>query len=454
MAHGKKMRRAIATAVLLVASLAEAHARSRREKDRDKAFSLTFENPYAEAREIFWIGGDDPASMGTIAAGETRSVTTYEGHAFGWRQLVEAETCAEGATCAAAEIDRGQMEGTVRAARGMELHVLGDEPPDFSAADEEREEERDDPFEATFANRAGYAMRLTSATDASRTVEIDAGQRETMLVRRGEEYDWTRDGELLYRSVVEFYGQRTHHFRDEVYTRLCSEKTPKSEPVITRTYRDELDQRDITVEILREEPLIAYLRNWTKPGDCADMESRVRRTGLSDAVVSGSRAVVVDRRALSANLYWSEHNATSVTNRLIRRAFRLATDLRGYAVDPGPHQEPLNFIQYARGGEYRPHCDGVCHRAKYARGGRVATLIHYCRAPESGGGTVFPAAGLKIQPEVDGAVLFAYKRDDGYMDDGNTLHTGCLVRGGVKQIVTMWMREDVNEEEHWDEFDS
>ena len=39
-------------------------------------------------------------------------------------------------------------------------------------------------------------------------------------------------------------------------------------------------------------------------------------------------------------------------------------------------------------------------------------------------------AGLEAAPrlarvvEDDGAVLFTYKQGDGYMDDGNTLHTG------------------------------
>ena len=49
-------------------------------------------------------------------------------------------------------------------------------------------------------------------------------------------------------------------------------------------------------------------------------------------------------------------------------------------------------------------------------------------------------------------MLFTYQQGDGYMDDGNTLHTGCLLREGVKQIVTMWMREDVHDGEPWSDF--
>ena len=38
------------------------------------------------------------------------------------------------------------------------------------------------------------------------------------------------------------------------------------------------------------------------------------------------------------------------------------------------------------------------------------------------------------------------------MDDGNTQHAGCLVKAGSKQIVTMWMREDVHASEPWSDF--
>ena len=147
-----------------------------------------------------------------------------------------------------------------------------------------REQERDDPFEAHFTNRAAYNMRLTDTKNASRTVDVAPGATRIWSVRRGEHYDWTSgDGELLYRSVIEFYNQKKHDFREELHTALCAEKTPPSEPVRVAEYHDALDGRDLQVEILREEPLIAYLPNWTKPGDCADMEGRALRIGhLSD----------------------------------------------------------------------------------------------------------------------------------------------------------------------------
>jgi len=421
----------------------QAYARSRlaAAAKANEPFALVFENPFDEPRELFWIG-TEPSLMGALEPRGEFTVNTYEGHAFGWRPPTEAETCTT-----------DELEGTVFAARGMGRHVFGEAPRVLDAAAKKREQDRDDAFEASFTNRADYAMTLTDARNASRSEEMAPGATRLWAVARGDHYDWTSaDGELLYRSVIEFYGQRRHDFREELHTLLCAEKTPRSAPVRVSAYRDELDGRDLEVEILREEPLIAYLPNWTKPGDCADLESRALRVGLANAQVFGERNVIADRRAISANLDWSARNGSSITNHLIKRAFRLVERLRPYDVAPGPFQEPLNFIQYAQGGEYRPHCDGVCHRTPYARGGRVATLIHYCRAPEVGGATVFPKVRLKVQPEDNGAVLFTYKQGDGYMDDGNTLHTGCLLRDGVKQIVTMWMREDVHDGEPWSDF--
>ena len=108
------------------------------------------------------------------------------------------------------------------------------------------------------------------------------------------------------------------------------------------------------------------------------MEGRALRIGLADAQVFGERNVIADRRAISANLEWSQSNETSITNHLIKRAFKLAEKLRPYDVTPGPFQEPLNFIQYAHGGEYRPHCDGDCGMRSVRSGRRVASSLLYC----------------------------------------------------------------------------
>ena len=148
--------------------------------------------------------------------------------------------------------------------------------------------------------------------------------------------------------MIERYGQDRHRFREEQHTRLCAEATQPSTPVDVRQYHDTIDGREVEMHVLREDPFIVYLKNWTIGDECADMEAQATRIGLSAAQVFGEQSVIADRRAISANLNWNNRNASSVNNRLIERAFAFAAKQRGYAIQPGPFQEPLNFIQSAR----------------------------------------------------------------------------------------------------------
>lgn len=386
---------------------------------------MTFVNRYDAAREIYWISESGEFNrMGSVDGGYGEfHVNTFEGHEFGWRLEEDTEECGE------------ELDGRVQMRRDVVRYVLGDEFPVNVA-------EIADEFSCQFVNKSPYAMRINGTI-------VHPQESTTLSVRRGEFYDWTtlEGGELLYRSVIERFGQSPQIFREEKHTMLCSDKTPKS-PTVRETQYDD----HIKMEVLREDPLIAILKNWTTAEECASLETEAHRAGLTGAQVFGENAIVADRRAQSANVYWDVHNDTSVSNSLIRRAFELARKLKGYDVLPGPAQEPLNFIEYGYADEYRPHCDGVCHRAKYARGGRVATLIHYCKAPSQGGATVFPKIQTKVVADDNDALLFTYKGDDGYMDDGHTLHTGCLVKQGPKKIVTMWMRENVHDGEPWSNF--
>ncbi|KAJ8607852.1 hypothetical protein CTAYLR_008801 [Chrysophaeum taylorii] len=387
---------------------------------------MVFVNPYLEARELYWISpGGEVSLMGSLAgsSGEL-SMTTYAGHEFGWRVALGANECS-------AE----ELEGRVVIDKRATRYVLGEKME--TSVDES---ESFEPFECAFVNRSPRPMMVNETV-------VPPNGNTTVVVRRGETFDWTdaATGELLYRSVVERRGQTPQTFRVEDHTTLCSDATPPSLGRRRTTYADVTEGRDIDVDVLSEDPWIVLLRNWTSREECDDLERQALRTGLSGAQVFGATSIIADRRALSANLYWNERDDSDVANRLIRRAFDLARHQQGYDVVAGPAQEPLNFIQYAYAEEYRPHCDGVCRRKPYARGGRVATLIHYCKAPTLGGATVFPKLKLKVIPNDDDALLFAYKRpQDGYMDDGFTLHAGCLLKSGTKQIVTMWMREDVH----------
>ena len=79
------------------------------------------------------------------------------------------------------------------------------------------------------------------------------------------------------------------------------------------------------------------------------------------------------------------------------RFYDVARKVTGYELYP-PGQEPVNWLFYKPGYEYRPHCDGNCRANGIRYGDRVCTSLLYCTVAEEGGGTVFTVDELKFLP--------------------------------------------------------
>jgi prolyl 4-hydroxylase len=113
---------------------------------------------------------------------------------------------------------------------------------------------------------------------------------------------------------------------------------------------------------------------------------------------------------------------------------------------PVDHGEGLQILRYRPGAEYRPHHDyfDLKHPGSakiLERGGqRVATLVMYLHAPESGGATTFPDVGLEVAPVRGNAVFFSYDRAH---IATRTLHGGAPVTTGEKWVATKWLRQGV-----------
>lgn len=73
--------------------------------------------------------------------------------------------------------------------------------------------------------------------------------------------------------------------------------------------------------------------------------------------------------------------------------------------------------------------------------------------PEEGGGTSFTKADIFVRPQRGMATFFAYRGEDGYMDNGFTEHSGCPVTKGEKWITTLWMRDGVDKDHTWGMYD-
>jgi hypothetical protein len=143
-----------------------------------------------------------------------------------------------------------------------------------------------------------------------------------------------------------------------------------------------------------------------------------------------------------------------VVTRIARRKFAFAREVAGYEVEEGVGQEPVNAVYYKDDGDqYRPHCDGECHGARYTLGARIASALTYCEIADEGGYTLFTRVGLKVVPKRRQMLFFGYFFGDdevgAAMDDGWTEHTGCPVHKGRKWIATMWYRKGVTVEKDW-----
>jgi prolyl 4-hydroxylase len=114
---------------------------------------------------------------------------------------------------------------------------------------------------------------------------------------------------------------------------------------------------------------------------------------------------------------------------------------------PVPNGEGIQILNYAGGGEYRPHFDyfpdnvgGRVHTAK--SGQRIITVIMYLNDVKAGGATVLPDINLSVYPKKGSALYFSYVNSVGQVDP-STLHGGAPVVEGEKWIATKWIRERI-----------
>ncbi|KAH8069737.1 procollagen-proline 4-dioxygenase [Aureococcus anophagefferens] len=166
---------------------------------------------------------------------------------------------------------------------------------------------------------------------------------------------------------------------------------------------------------------------------------------------TGAAAVLVDGFATEKESRTSRRDDAQPHGGDAQRARR-----RGHpgcrALRYGGGQEPLNVVRYGPGDAYPGHCDGSCDGTPYLPGGRVASVVVYCEAAAAGGDVVFPGAGVRPQSPAPGSALFLGYRDERdhspslhLMDGGLTRHAGCEVTAGEKWVLTLFLRDGVDD---------
>ena len=128
---------------------------------------------------------------------------------------------------------------------------------------------------------------------------------------------------------------------------------------------------------------------------------------------------------------------------LVRQVEDKITDLLGLQPELG---ETIQGQRYIVGQQFKPHHDFFHTTGDYwpemerTGGQRTWTAMIFLNAPEEGGQTAFPEAGIKVSPR-PGNLLAWNNLDAKGQPNHNTLHQGCPVVAGAKYIVTKWYRE-------------
>lgn len=128
---------------------------------------------------------------------------------------------------------------------------------------------------------------------------------------------------------------------------------------------------------------------------------------------------------------------------LVRQVQDKIDDLLG--IEP-LHGETAQGQRYAVGQQFKPHHDFFYPSEPYwpemdkCGGQRTWTAMVFLNAPEEGGHTAFPNAGIKVAPRA-GNLLAWNNLDANGHPNPFSLHQGCPVVAGTKYIITKWYRE-------------
>ena len=227
-------------------------------------------------------------------------------------------------------------------------------------------------------------------------------------------------------------------WQNEAYWRLCEVAAPSQ---AVRTFVSDAVPGQ-KIEVLRETPFVAVARGFATKAQCdAIVETTPAVSGLGRAHVGGTgeTSFSSSRETLSTNLDINWNTPAAPVTAMAAITVELASELLGEKI-PYEAQEPINFLHYKVGFEYKPHTDGAGRK----KGKRVATTLVYCEAAAEGGSTVFPGDDLKLSPGEGDLLFFEYKNGP-----QSTQHAACPVIAGNKTTLTMWHRLGVSSEDPW-----
>jgi prolyl 4-hydroxylase len=200
------------------------------------------------------------------------------------------------------------------------------------------------------------------------------------------------------------------------------------------------DGQHIQVAMRITAPDVVLLDNFMTHEEC-DAFCELSKSTLTKSTVvdDATGAHVGHEHRTSMGTYF-----TLGQNDLVKKIEARIAEITG---TPVPNGEGIQILNYAGGGEYRPHFDyfpdNAGGRVHTAHGGqRTITVIMYLNDVKAGGATVLPEINLSVYPKKGSALYFSYVNSVGQVDP-STLHGGSPVVEGEKWIATKWIRERV-----------
>ena len=200
------------------------------------------------------------------------------------------------------------------------------------------------------------------------------------------------------------------------------------------------DGQQIHVTMRVTKPDVVLLDNFMTHEECDAFCELSKSTLTKSTVVDDATGDSVNHEhRISLGTYF-----TLGQNDLVKKIEARIAEVTG---TPVPNGEGFQILNYAGGGEYRPHFDyfpdNAGGRVHTAHGGqRIITVIMYLNDVKAGGATILPDINLSIYPKKGSALYFSYFNSKGQVDS-STLHGGAPVIEGEKWIATKWIRERV-----------
>ena len=198
------------------------------------------------------------------------------------------------------------------------------------------------------------------------------------------------------------------------------------------------DGQHIQVAMRVTKPDVVLLDNFMTHDECDAFCELSKSTLTKSTVVDDATGDSVNHEhRISLGTYFALGQ-----NDLVKKIETRIAEVTG---TPVPNGEGIQILNYAGGGEYRPHFDyfpdNEGGRVHTAHGGqRIMTVIMYLNDVKAGGATVLPNINLNVYPKKGSALYFSYFNSKGQVDP-STLHGGAPVVEGEKWIATKWIRE-------------